>query len=72
MSKAAEDFIAANDKALVVSGQTHGVSGGKGATYTLENGKSFKLTAKECSEIGEAGYPKWKEIPQPLPEEPEE
>jgi len=44
-------FKEANAKSPVVYGAVIGL-GGKGASYTLANGKTFKLSAAECTAIG--------------------
>lgn len=53
-SKAAAAFIAANKVSPVVSGVAHG-NGGEGGTYTLKDGRRFRLSASACREV----VPRW-------------
>jgi len=60
MSKA-QKFCDANDQSLVVSGFAHEPDPRKparGITYTLDDGRSFRLSAADC--VLPEGYPKWK------------
>lgn len=51
-------FIRANRRIPVVNGSCIG-QGGRGARYTLSNGKTFTLTRDECAALPE-GLPWWK------------
>ena len=56
--RTAEQFVAANNDSLVVSGAVLDMTKG-GGRYRLENGRSFALSVDECRRLP-TGYPKWK------------
>lgn len=56
-TRKAKAFMKANDESNVVSGAARG-EGGQGGTYTLYDGRSFRLTLEDCRSLPEE-YPKW-------------
>ncbi len=50
-----QKFLEENKKHPVISGRVI-EPGGRGAIYTLDNGSVYRLTRKECEEIG---HPDW-------------
>lgn len=58
MKTVAQHFMEENDKHPVIIGAAIG-NGGQGGYYTLENGKSYRLSLEDCQALAE-GYPKWK------------
>ncbi len=61
---AAQKFMKANDKSKVVSGAAHGP--GLGGSYTLSNGKYFRLSLEDCRSLPD-GYPNWGFNEEPTP-----
>ncbi len=60
MSDNAAAFIKANKRSPVISGyalEPDPRKPAKGASYTLQSGKTFTLTVEECRQIG---MPRWK------------
>ena len=57
MTEKAKEFVKANRKHNVISGAAFG-KGGEGGSYTLSNGKTFKLSADDCRALPE-GFPRW-------------
>ncbi|WP_454287221.1 hypothetical protein [Rhizobium arsenicireducens] len=52
----AKKFMMANDKSKVVSGATNGP--GLGGSYTLDNGRYFRLSLEDCRSLPD-NYPNW-------------
>lgn len=55
MTEKARAFIAANSESPVIAGRAIG-DGGKGAYYTLEDQRVFRLNRADCEEVG---HPRW-------------
>lgn len=56
MTRKAAQFVKANTESKVVSGAALGE--GKGGSYTLEDGRSFRLSLEDCRSLPD-NYPKW-------------
>lgn len=62
MTDKSKAFVAANKKALVVSGfviEPDPSKPPKGASYTLADGTTHRLDVEDCQALPK-GYPKWK------------
>lgn len=58
MTSKAHQFLMANEQSPVVYGSVIG-RGGRGCHYRLQDGRNFRLGAKDCKDVG---HPRWQHM----------